>query len=173
MKKKEAPAYVTAAELARRAGMKSQNVYKLIGEGVIPRRADKKVNLKKALEIIEGRRALDKNPPQQNGHLSPDDITDMQTARLEYERNRALLARLEYETKKKELIPVEDVLLFIQHVITTAKKSLLNIPSNLAPEIVGIDNPREARVILDKAIREALDELAKLGGIRSKIDSGL
>ena len=81
-------------------------------------------------------------------------------ARLQEKRAKAKLAELQYNEKKGEVIPRDDVVLVLTDFAESLKSSLQRLDSQLAKSVVGVD-----AVEAQKRIRDAVNhELLTLGG---------
>ena len=165
--------FVTQAELARVLNVSHQRIYALTKKGILPRRKDKKYDLEKCLEIAQNFRSLNKNvniiseTPKNGKSTPPKDFKDIDIseARRIYEVYRGKLAELEYNETQRQLVPIADVIEFCQKIITITKTRILNIPSKIAPELIGIENPREIKAALETELHEALKELGKMENV--------
>lgn len=166
--------FVTQAELARNLNVSYQRIYALTKKGILPRRKDKKYDLEKCLEIVQNFRSLNKNvnaipKDQKNNEKTepPENFAEIPIAeaRRIYEVYRAKLAELEYNKDQRQLVPIADVIEFCQKIVTITKTRILNIPSKIAPELIGIENPREIKATLETELHEALKELGKMENV--------
>lgn len=73
---------------------------------------------------------------------------------------KAQLARLEYEQKIGQLVPIENVGQEVEREYSRVRARLLAIPSKLAPEVALQDDVNVCRALIEQAITDALNELA-------------
>lgn len=77
-----------------------------------------------------------------------------------YREIKALLYELEYRKKLGQLVEIEEVERGRVQRIMAVKKALLSLPRRLAPQVAGLD-VRQAEAVIDKRIREIINDFAK------------
>ncbi len=87
------------------------------------------------------------------------------TNRLERERYRAQLARLEYEKTTGALISQDDVRVACFNAGRTVRDMMLALPDRLAPILAAQSSARECHAILTKELTRALETLASMPGL--------
>lgn len=142
---------ITKSEFAREMNISPQRVHSLIKRGIIQVRKDGKINFDRAKKILEDNRAT--SPKMKN--ISYSD------ARARHEMLKIEMAQIELRQRKRDLIERGEVIKICSDIITISKTRLLAIPTKLAPQIVGVDSIRKIKSILEKEIRQALDELSR------------
>ena len=83
-------------------------------------------------------------------------------------KTRKLLAQAEMEEikvarTKGELLPKNETRQLMADVVLKSRARLLVLPNKMAPMVVGIGDVAEIETRLNGQVREALDELSKLG----------
>ncbi len=87
------------------------------------------------------------------------DALDAQQERARLTHHQANIAALDEDRLKGELIPVEDVARVIGDDYANVRAKLLSMPPKVAPQLVGV-SLEKAKDIIDRQIREALEELS-------------
>jgi len=80
----------------------------------------------------------------------------------------ALLRKLEFDEKSREVVKVSEVALIVGTEYSKVRSKLMEIPSSVAPVAVLMKTPEEVRALIEQAIAQALEELAydgKLGAV--------
>jgi len=72
----------------------------------------------------------------------------------------ALLKKLEYDEKSREVVKVSAVAQIVGADYAKVRSKLMEIPSSVAPMAVLMKTPEEVRALIEKAITHALEELA-------------
>jgi len=145
---------VSKSDFAREMNISPQRVHSLIKKGMIYVRKDGKINLDKAKKILEDNRSL-----------LPQKDTKYIDARAQHEIIKLKIAELELKQKKGELIEKEKVIKYCQDIISISKSKILSIPVKVAPLIVGMTSIKKIKIILEKEIHQALNELARLKNV--------
>lgn len=137
---------LTQSEYARQRGISKSYICELVKEGVIPTHKGK-INPEEADKIL--------------GSISQ---------RLSYSEAKTLvmnikarLLQIEMDEKLGKLIEVEKVKNIFVKAGNTVRDAILVIPSKLAHRLAHEKDPEKCREILDKELRQALEELSKLG----------
>lgn len=83
----------------------------------------------------------------------------------------ARLKELEFTIRTGDLAPVDELRALLAPLITSARTRVLRVPSQLATQLVIMDDPRQIQQLLDDALREALDEASNehLDGALSRV----
>jgi phage terminase Nu1 subunit (DNA packaging protein) len=81
---------------------------------------------------------------------------------LELRRLRAMAEIAEHELgqMRRELVAVDVAAEAVRRDYAAIQARLLSMPSKLAPELAAIAMPAEARAVLEREVREVLDELS-------------
>jgi len=82
------------------------------------------------------------------------------------------LKELQYKKEEKRLVDIEVVRYVLETLILRTKSKLEAIPSKLAPVIITASSLREARDILEKYIKEVLNELGDPKDVLKSIERG-
>ena len=88
--------------------------------------------------------------------------TDIHTEKLRIARTTADKNEIELERIKESLIDVETVLKTWDELVYNIKSKLLNLPSKIAHQIIGVEDYPTAENLLKKEVYEALDELSRI-----------
>lgn len=93
-------------------------------------------------------------------HGSPEDayIYEVEKARLTH--HQANIAELDERIKRRELIPVEEVITVEENMIASSRAKLLGLPKKLSPRLLGINDLPQVEAILSGGVREVAEELA-------------
>lgn len=94
----------------------------------------------------------------ENDDGSDSSITDERKRLL---RAQADLAEIELAKANGDLMAVADWEAAASDLVASAKARLMAIPARLAPRVVGEQNQVVVQLAIEKAIREALEELSK------------
>lgn len=142
---------VTQSELAKEIGVSRQRIGMLVKRGILKLDKNKKLDREKALFILN-----------ENRKIAKVELKDYADARAEHENYKARIAELEYKRIASELILKDEVIAMISKVITTSKTKLMSIPGKIAPQIVGEDNIKKIKTVIEREINEVLNELANM-----------
>jgi phage terminase Nu1 subunit (DNA packaging protein) len=85
--------------------------------------------------------------------------------RLRLTTARANLAELDLAERVGAVIPTRTVVDIVAQAVGNMKVRLLAIPTKVAPRLLKITNPRDAKTILDREIERALTELSSLDAL--------
>ena len=143
--------YTNDAELAEAFGVSTRTIERYRNDGKIPPKKNGKGT------------PFNRSVQQYIELLKNGDISELEEERIRLTRAQADDKELDVKQKRGELIPAEIVEIAWQGQKANMKAKLLNIPTKLAPLIVG---ETTIEVIKDKAqelIYEALEELANDG----------
>lgn len=131
---------------ARQRGVSRQYISKLVKEGVIP---------------------------TINGKIDPDEadkILGNLSKRLDYSEAKTLvmnikaqLLQIERDMKMQKLVDIDKVINHMTKIGNIVRDSLLLIPAKVSHQVAAEKNPNKCMEIIDKEIRQALQELSKLG----------
>ncbi|MDX6481730.1 MAG: hypothetical protein QOG85_2240, partial [Gaiellaceae bacterium] len=72
----------------------------------------------------------------------------------------AELAEYELAEKRRLVVPIDEAVDVLTREFSHAREKLLAMPPRIAPLIVGLKSVAEARVLLDQAVTEILNELS-------------
>ena len=73
----------------------------------------------------------------------------------------ARMARLKYEEEAGKLVPKADVESRAADIGMVVKQNLLSIPSRMMDELAIESDPREINAILERELRQVLEQLAQ------------
>jgi len=138
---------------AKEIGVSQQRISQLVKKGVIPINKNKLIDVDQAKAILSDRKKIDDNIPWSK---------TLADARIKTESIRAEMLELDYRKKRGELIEREKVMHMVTGIISISKTKLLSIPTKVAPLIVGSDSIKKIKNIIEKEIRFALEELARM-----------
>lgn len=88
-----------------------------------------------------------------------DDL-DYDQVKTEHERAKKRKTELQVQQMEGELIHVRDVRRLWGNVVDSARKALLQLPNQVAPRLMMMDNSERISGILDAEIRRALEQIA-------------
>jgi hypothetical protein len=77
----------------------------------------------------------------------------------------ALLRKLEYDEKSREVVKVSEVARIVGAEYAKVRSKLMEIPSSVAPLAVLMKTPEEIRALIEKEVAHALEELAYDGNL--------
>ena len=77
----------------------------------------------------------------------------------------ALLRKLEYDEKSREVVKVSEVARIVGADYAKVRSKLMEIPSSVAPLAVLMKTPEEIRALIEKEVAHALEELAYDGNL--------
>lgn len=162
------PGTATVGQVAKALNVTIRRVNQLANEGM-PREEHGKYNLAECMlwYIRYLQRALERREG------SPEDTVG---ATIRSERGRLLKAQadreeLELSRERNELISIDQYERLVSAQILTARQLLLTLPGSVAPELEG-EPAKKIRVILEKAMRRALQEVGSGGNGHSGIITG-
>lgn len=86
---------------------------------------------------------------------------------MRYERARAKLKEIEVAKANGTLLVASEVKRDLKTAFETCRQRLLEIPSALAPSLVGVTDPESIREKLEAKIRETLESIARKQDVTS------
>jgi len=148
---------MTQAEYARRIGVTHPRINTLVKRGIV-KLQNGKINPKQADEAIENYT----DPTRRKAKTDTSVISENSfiKARTIRENYKAALSKLEYEEKIGKLIEVEKVKNVFFRKARIVRDNLLNIPDRIAMRLINKKDPDEIKQILEKEIRQVLEELS-------------
>lgn len=96
---------------------------------------------------------------------------DLDEARRRKTAAEAALVEIEVSKRRGEVIEIEHVAEAVGEDYANVKAKLLALPTKLAPQLIGMENPVEIQAILADMITEALEELT-VDGIYRDTEEG-
>ena len=81
--------------------------------------------------------------------------------KMRYERARAKLKEIEVAKANGTLLLACEVRRDLMTAFETCRQRILEIPSSLAPSLVGITDPETIRALLESKLRETLESIAR------------
>jgi len=161
---------VTQAELARRLDVSRQYVNRLVRMGKLELEG-KKLDVAKSIAVMEQlrdparkRKSDDQADPDQAAPQSGPEAKRQPTfaeAKTMKEVYLARMARLKYEEEAGKLVPKADVESRAADIGMVVKQNLLSIPSRMMDELAIESDPREINAILERELRQVLEQLAQ------------
>lgn len=91
---------------------------------------------------------------------------DLVAERARLAKEQADKTAMDNSLRRQELLPADEVQRDLEQVFVAVRGRLLALPRKLAAVVVGAQTPAEAYAALDNGVREALCELAAIGGKR-------
>lgn len=165
-------AIVSAAQYAKLRNISKQSVSQAIAEGKLPTAAVKqgrgyavdvdladrewKANTNPAMGAPTHAIPKGNNLPDEN---MPTGTETLAASKAKRESFMAELARLEYEQKAGQLVPIEEVKKEAFRTARIVRDTILNIPDRLAAELAAETNQFTVHKRLAEELRRALEEL--------------
>lgn len=94
------------------------------------------------------------------GDTSSLDIDEARRRKLAAE---AALVELDLSQRRGEVIEIEEVAGLVGDDYANVRAKLLSLPSKLAPQMIGIEDPAECKALIERGVAEALEELTADG----------
>mgnify|MGYP003123272786 FL=1 len=156
----------TQVELAKHLGMTPQSVSELVKNGVF---TIKKGRSPVDIDVcrIEYINHLRKNANHFKKSGSKGDIVEESTRLKKFQADKA---ELEVNQLEGKLIPADLVKNTWSDFVGNAKAKLLNIPNNLAHQVLSVEDFNQAEDLIKKSIYEALEELSQDGLPREYVE---
>lgn len=149
----------TQVELAKHLGMTPQSLNKLIKDGIITvKKGRSPIDLD--FSRIEYINHLRKNANHFKKSGTSGDIVKETTRLKKFQADKA---ELEVNQLEGKLIPAQLVKDTWSDFVGNAKAKLLNIPNNLAHQVLAAEDFNQAEDLIKKSIYEALEELSQNG----------
>jgi phage terminase Nu1 subunit (DNA packaging protein) len=148
-------ARITLGEFADFCGTTIKTATELRAAGIIPPTAEEMVDLVRPYVIHLREQAA--------GRASSGEF-ELTAERARLAHHQANLASLDEETKRKNLIPAEQVRAGLIELFSAFRAKMLSMPTRLAGSCAGKD-AFEVEAFSRELINQALDELAKGDGI--------
>lgn len=155
--KKPSVLEVTEAELAECLGLSDRRIRVLANDGIVfktkPARYDLKKSVNGYINFIK-----DTKKEEKQG------IDKVKLAReaegLMHDKLKKRKTELQVMQMEKELLFAKDVISMWTDFATMVKSKLLNIPTKLAPQIVGVEDVTVIKKTITAEVTEALNEIA-------------
>ena len=146
----------TQVELAKHLGMTPQSVSELVKNGVFTiKQGRSPVDIDVCR--IEYINHLRKNANHFKKNGKGGDIVEESTRLKKFQADKA---ELEVNQLEAKLIPAELVKSTWNTFVANAKAKLLNVPTNLAHQVLAVEDFNAAEHLIKKSIYEALEELS-------------
>jgi len=156
----------TQVELAKHLGMTPQSLSKLIKDGVITvKKGRSPIDID--FSRIEYINHLRKNANHFKKSGLKGDIVEESTRLKKFQADKA---ELEVNQLEGKLIPAALVKNTWNDFVANAKAKLLNIPNNLAHQVLSVEDFNQAEDLIKKSIYEALEELSEDGLPREYVE---
>ena len=158
---------VTQAQLARELGVTRQAIGDLVNRRVLALGADGKLDLAEAREIIRERvRPSAKTAGVAGSTAGASDASGGTAdasasyfiAKAQREVTEASIAALRLQQMQGELIDREAAIQATFTAFRTLRDTINYLPRQLAGQLVGLETPREAQQLLERAIRDTLQD---------------
>ena len=148
---------VTEAELAEILGLSDRRIRVLANDGIVfktkPARYDLKKSVKGYIEFIKDTKKEEKQ--------------GIDKIKLAREAEGLMHDKLKKRKTELQVLQIEREMLFTKDVITMwadfaamVKAKLLNIPTKLAPQLVGVEDANTIKKAIGAEVAEALNEIA-------------
>jgi phage terminase Nu1 subunit (DNA packaging protein) len=167
---------ITRSEAAKEMGVTVQAVYGAIKEGRLTAMEDsrgkivinsdtmkdewtQKSAFKRMRKAQEASQASKQPVRRVRNSKTSESIPEYEESKARTEHLKAELLELERKQKEQDLVPMSEVSMKWENIITTARTKLLGVPSKAKQRIPDLDN--NAMNHLEDIIREALEELSE------------
>lgn len=87
---------------------------------------------------------------------------DLEKAKSKHETIKMKLSELKLEKLNKNLLSANQIEITVTNMIITFRNKVLNVPSKLAPKLVGIKNLNQISTILEVELIQCLQELSNI-----------
>lgn len=149
---------VTEAELTEYLGLSDRRIRVLAKEGIIyktkPARYDLKKSVSGYIEFIKDTKKEEKQGMEK--------INLARAAEgLMHDKLKKRKTELQVMQIERELLFTKDVVSMWTDFATMVKSKLLNIPTKLAPQLVGLDDATAIKKAIGAEVAEALNEIAE------------
>jgi len=145
----------TNIEIAKHLDLSAEYVSRLKGLNVLPSAPGKSMDLDQCrFAYINWLR----NKARMTSNTEDGTITEHKTRLTSAQATKA---EMEVEILSNELIRAEDIKNAWIEFVSNVKSKLMNLPSKLAHQVVGLDDYADTEELLTKEVHEALEELAK------------
>jgi phage terminase Nu1 subunit (DNA packaging protein) len=150
--------YLSAAQVAKCVGVHYRTIENWAAQGKLVRK-DGKYGLISAFQYRQQQSDEELNELKSN----PNSELKQQKLAADVDTQKAIarLKNLEADEREGKLVNGESALAAFQNVIANAKAKLINIPSKIALELLGMTDPESIQVRLMEVILEALEELSQ------------
>lgn len=146
------PATHSLDTISKLLDLTPRRVQQLSKEGVIPRAERGRYEL---VPAVRGYIAYLKERSINPGVVSFDEVRARKTAA------EAELAELDLQEKKKQLVPMSEVIDKWLELIGACRARMLSIPAKLAPVVAVEESPAICKQIIEEQILESLDEISR------------
>lgn len=145
--------HLTGKAVSEAVGVTTKSITRWSQAGC-PRNSDSTYNLPQVIAwLLERERAEDCR--------AKDESSESQKWLTEFRKERACLARLEREEIEGQIVRAEEVRKGAFNTARAVRDGLLNIPHRVAPILAGESDPNQVASILNREIREALEEISR------------
>lgn len=146
------PATHSLETISKLLDLTPRRVQQLSKEGVIPKAERGRYEL---VPAVRGYIAYLKERSINPGVVSFDEVRARKTAA------EAELAELDLQEKKKQLVPMSEVINKWLELIGACRTRMLSIPAKLAPVVAVEESPAICKQIIEEQILESLDEISR------------
>jgi terminase small subunit / prophage DNA-packing protein len=88
---------------------------------------------------------------------------DIEEARRRKLAAEAAMVELDLAKRRGEVIEIEEVAGVVGDDYANVRAKLLSLPTKLAPQLIGIEDPAECKALIERGVSEALEELTADG----------
>jgi len=164
---------ISKSAYARHRGLSEAAIRKAIKSGRISQTANGKIDP----DMADQEWATNSNPAHSKAPLpnTEDEKRRSSSAQVSYQQSRAVhegynarMAKLQFEKESDQLISVEEADADLVTVAMITRDRILNIPDQLAPQLVGKTDIIVIKTLLVDALRNALCELADEYGTQAQ-----
>ena len=151
---------LSKADLARMLGVSLPTIGQWVGKGCpfVSKGSPGKPWVFNSADVLSWRE--DQVVMQAMGDTSSLDIEEARRRKLAAE---AALVELDLAKRRGEVIEIEEVAGVVGDDYANVRAKLLALPSKLAPQLIGIEDPAECKALIERGVSEALEELTADG----------
>ena len=88
------------------------------------------------------------------------DITNLEEAKTAHEIIKTRKTELEVAHMEGSLVDVNEIRLLWANIAATVMQNMIRLPSKIAPQLLSIDNLQVIQTVIDKEIRDVLNDIA-------------
>jgi len=134
--------------VAKFLDLTTRRVYQLVKAEVIERLPDGKFDLKDVSE-------------KYYEFKFGSESRDLNQVKAEHEEVKKRISELKLAKMEGKLHEADDVELIMTNMLVTFRNRILSIPSKLAPQLIGMKNIGKISDLIDRELRDALNELSE------------
>jgi phage terminase Nu1 subunit (DNA packaging protein) len=145
---------LTSIEIEAHTGVSQRTIRKWTEEGVIPQTDEMGIVVKSIITYYKGQTAEARRDRTKEGQ------DELYAAKVRLTEAQAEKAELENLERHGELVNADSVVLAWSAYIAACKGLLLGLPTRLALDLAGINDPKKILILIQESVDEALIELS-------------